>query len=159
MSTDIVRTALVFAGAVALVIGPALQAKAEISEYRELLSAVHDSDLPDVGRDYLEVSLRIFFPTFPRPLWLKLLAIFTLPLWFWLWGLRFVWPPWLIQRFREIRDLLQRYALAVAAFAEEAGRGDERAILIHGQLRKARNWSVIVVGALLARIVHEACAG
>jgi hypothetical protein len=154
MTSDIVRAALLTAGASTLIVGPGLQAAEDIDKYHDLLRSLKESDLPGLVRDYPRLAMRLWFPL-PRrprsvwlwllwPLWLLLLVPF-LPFIVIAWFFYFFWPPRLLARYREVKDWSRRYDAALSAFEQE----DERAEQLDKLLRTTRNWLIIVIGGLL----------
>jgi hypothetical protein len=114
---------LLVAGALLLVIGPALQAVTELREYRELLNALQETQLPGVARDAIDLSVNISIAVL-RPL--GLLAI--------------------------IPDLVRwvgRFTVALNAFSTKASAGNKEAARIQAGLARARNWTIVLFGSLL----------
>jgi sulfite exporter TauE/SafE len=124
VTAEIVGRAIVIAGALLLVVGPGMQARAEMREYHELLDALIDDDLPGQTREYLRLlsvgpSMALHSP-------LGLLR-FAASAW--------AWYP--------------RYRTAHHAFQLSAGQQDARFLAIRAHLVSARNWAIVVAGSLL----------
>jgi len=118
---DIAERALLVVGALLLVVGPALQASAEIRGYRQLLDLYAGTDLGGATRDYLGLTLRAASP-------LK--------------------GPWrLIETLKQAFELSQRLGMALNEFTRAAADHKEAA-LIRTQLARARNWGIVVVGSV-----------
>ena len=143
MDSEVLAKAVLVGGALALVLGPALQAAGEVREYNQLLAALRESDLGGVAQDYL----RWYWPRFlPRSRWRWVVLLLFGPLLM----LTTLWPP--VPRLRELRSLSRRYARALTVFGTAADAGDEDAQQLRAQLGKARNWMIIVAGAVLVLI-------
>jgi hypothetical protein len=124
---DIVQRAFFAAGALLLVVGPALQARAEIRGYRALLDLAADTNLGVATRDYLRVVLEAANP-----------AGFGL--------LR------LIKNAKRYFKLATRFLVALQAFTIAASENNDEAALIRTQLARAATWGVVTCGAVLVLI-------
>jgi hypothetical protein len=114
--------AVMLCGAVVLCVGSAMQAVTELREYREFRDAVEESKVPDPRWELPELA---FVVSHVAP-WVTLIA---LPI--------------------EIFDWWKRLFKALTAVSKRARGGDVQAVRIHAGLARARNWCVVVLGAML----------
>jgi len=124
VSVEVVGRATVIAGALLLVIGPGMQARAEMREYHELLDGLLDDDLPAKAREYLTLLSVGPSMALHSPLGLLRFAVNA-------WG----WYP--------------RYRSARRAFLLMPEQPDARFLAIRAHLVRARNWAIVVAGSLL----------
>jgi hypothetical protein len=108
-------------GAVVLAVGSGMQALTEIREYREFMEAVGASEFPDIRWELPELA----FVVVHVPPWVTLI---NLPIEFFRWWKRF---------FRAIRVFSERV------------ESDRAAVRIRAGLARARNWFVVMLGAIL----------
>jgi hypothetical protein len=118
----VVARALAVASGVLLVIGPALQARAELREAKELTEALGESQLSKV----LGEAFALYMRTALIPL-------------------GFLWPPTV----KRLIELYKDYLKALEQFAKAAAGNTERAVRVRAGVRKAINWLIVLTGAVL----------
>ena len=124
LGTAILGRAILIPGALLLLLGPGLQARAEMREYHDLLEALIESEPPAVTREYLAV-----------------LAIGP--------SMALHSPIGLLRFLVSLRRWYPRYRSARLAFIRSDVKHDERVAHIRGHLVRARNWAIVVLGSLL----------
>jgi hypothetical protein len=131
VGSEIVSKALIVAGAIALLLGPMLQAVAELRIYEDLLQK---SGLSQASKDSLSL-LRIGM--FGRiPWWARLTGLYI----FWL-------PKWAVDVVRQTLVVIASYARVVSFLQGRSAESPEERARINVALSKTRNWFLIGMGS------------